>query len=318
MSILYSGDSTTINAFENKNYICDLIILGKPDQPEMYYLRDILEKIKKNKSYSNSARFTFKIEFETQFNNTFHELLKNNVDFVKYQNESPIIYNNTNIDEQKIDIIGDFKEFIEYITINFSYSDEFNYDKYFKISKELYKNYIKNSPNKYAFINLSSFDNKKSNNMIVFELYLETCYKSVMNFLELCKGNIKNKGNEILSYKNCEVFRIAKNGFIQSGDLSNFKGSKCIFGSKFEDENYDIKHDVNGVIGYVKENGKKHSNECQFYITLNPLKCFDKKFVAFGRVIMGYGVIERLTEVDCFMQRPVNKVTIVNCGEYLG
>ena len=139
-----------------------------------------------------------------------------------------------------------------------------------------------------------------------------------MNFLELCKGNLKNKEGELLSYKKCKIFRIALNGFIQSGDLNEYKGAKCIYGKPFEDENFNVKHDTHGVLGMVKCLGKDHSNESQFYITLNALSCFDKKFVAFGKVVKGYDIIERMTEIECMMQRPVKNIEIIECGEFLG
>jgi cyclophilin family peptidyl-prolyl cis-trans isomerase len=66
----------------------------------------------------------------------------------------------------------------------------------------------------------------------------------------------------------------------------------------------------------VKKSGKKHSNECQFYITLVPLKSFDQNFVAFGRVVQGYKTIKEMEEVETYLQRPASKITISGCGEY--
>lgn len=66
----------------------------------------------------------------------------------------------------------------------------------------------------------------------------------------------------------------------------------------------------------VKKGKRKHSNECQFYITLTAIKSFDNFFVAFGRVIQGFKTIKELENVETSLQRPTTKVTIRKSGEY--
>ena len=111
------------------------------------------------------------------------------------------------------------------------------------------------------------------------------------------------------------MHRISKNSFIQSGDI-RIDGAKSIYGENFNDENYNIKHDSHGILGMVKKGNRKHTNECQFYITLCPLKSFDGVLVAFGRVIQGYDVIEKISEMETYLQRPVKQVSIKECGEF--
>lgn len=67
----------------------------------------------------------------------------------------------------------------------------------------------------------------------------------------------------------------------------------------------------------VKKGERKHSNECQFYITVNEQKSFDNMFVAFGRIIQGYGTIKEIENVETYLQRPKATVSISHCGEYL-
>ena len=66
----------------------------------------------------------------------------------------------------------------------------------------------------------------------------------------------------------------------------------------------------------AKKGGRKHSNECQFYITLCEIKTFDKKFVAFGRIVQGYDLVRDVSYVDTYMQKPLLKTYIVKSGEY--
>jgi len=66
----------------------------------------------------------------------------------------------------------------------------------------------------------------------------------------------------------------------------------------------------------AKKSCRKHSNECQFYITLSEMKAFDKNYVAFGRIIQGYEIIKQIENVDCYLQRPVSKIQVCKAGEY--
>ena len=52
--------------------------------------------------------------------------------------------------------------------------------------------------------------------------------------------------------------------------------------SHLEDENFSISHDARGIIGMA--NKGRHTNASQFYITLNPARWMDKRYVAFGQV----------------------------------
>jgi len=67
----------------------------------------------------------------------------------------------------------------------------------------------------------------------------------------------------------------------------------------------------------VKKSSRNHSNECQFYITLNKMQTFDKNLVAFGRVIEGFNVLLAIQENETYLQRPNKLIKIVKSGEYV-
>lgn len=284
--------------------ICDLIILGQHHLPEVAYLKDILLEIKE-KDKEHNAKFEFITEFETQFNEVLSSLVKDNKDFIEFISVIPLIYSR----DKKI-IIGGFDSFLKYLTVNFSYTKEFDKEKYSAIAYSNYKSFL-NSTYKYVYFTLNISDKP-----IVLQLFNDVCPKTTLNFIEICKGVHRNNRGELLSYKDCEVFRVVKGSFIQTGDLKNFTGNRCYLGSEFEDENFIVKHDKPGIIGMVKNKGRPHSNQSQFYLTLNPLKSFDGKFVAFGRVVSGYDVLLLVNEVNSYLQRPVKRVEIVKCGEF--
>jgi cyclophilin family peptidyl-prolyl cis-trans isomerase len=92
---------------------------------------------------------------------------------------------------------------------------------------------------------------------------------------------------------------------------------KSIYNGEFPDENYDIKHSTPGIIGMVKKGNKRHSNECQFYITLTGLESFDGNYVAFGRIVQGFNIIKQIEKIETYLQKPKFKVKVEKSGEYI-
>lgn len=53
-----------------------------------------------------------------------------------------------------------------------------------------------------------------------------------------------------------------------------------------------------GFVGYALSStrGKlSHTNRSEFYITINPMKGFDKNFVVFGRVVEGLNYLRKVS-----------------------
>ena len=288
-----------------------LVVLGRIDCPKLTHCRALIGEIL-DKINSIHLKVHFVECFETQFDNLRNYLLKKNLGFIDFD-ESPIIYIQEVSGNMKI--IGSLSEFQKYVIETFNYHDTLRTENFEKETKENLRTFLKTNGNKYVyFIFEIEGEEDSSQNKIVLELFNKDLPLTSENFFKLCTG-CKNANGSDLSYKNSIIHRISKNSFIQGGDI-RISGEKSIYGANFNDENYNIKHDSHGILGMVKKGNRKHTNECQFYITLCPLKSFDGLMVAFGRVIMGYDVILKIAEMETYLQRPVKQVTIKECGEF--
>ena len=296
----------------NVNFGVDtLVILGRIDCPKVTHCRELISKIL-DKISSKKMKTHFVTCFETQFENLRNYLLKQDLGFIDFQ-DSPIIYIQETSGHKKI--IGSLSEFQKYIIKEFNYHDVLKTEDFVEETKKSLKEFLETNGNKYVCFNINIEGEENENNIVVLELFHKELPLTCENFYKLCIGCQNEEGTE-LSYKGSLIHRISKNSFIQGGDI-RVDGPKSIYGNNFNDENYNIKHDSHGILGMVKKGNRKHSNECQFYITLCPLKSFDEVLVAFGRVIKGYDVIEKISEMETYLQRPIKQISIKECGEFI-
>lgn len=152
---------------------------------------------------------------------------------------------------------------------------------------------------------------------IVVELFNNVAPKTAENFRALCTGEKGvGKAGLALHYKGCTFHRIIKQFMIQGGDFQNGNGTggESIYGDKFEDENFELKHDKPGLLSMA--NCGPNTNGSQFFITTVPCPHLDGKHVVFGEVKKGLGIVNQLESVQCENDTPVVKCIIENCGQY--
>lgn len=92
-------------------------------------------------------------------------------------------------------------------------------------------------------------------------------------------------------------------------------GGQSIFGPTFPDESFEVLQDRPGVL-VMANAGAPHTNGSQFYVTLAPTPWMDKKRVAFGMVISGMRTFRVIEKMSTCNQRPLDNVTITDCGSF--
>ncbi|XP_055734062.1 E3 SUMO-protein ligase RanBP2-like isoform X1 [Salvelinus fontinalis] len=145
--------------------------------------------------------------------------------------------------------------------------------------------------------------------MVTIELFSHIVPKTAENFRALCTGQ------NGFGLRNSVFHRIIPDFMCQGGDLTNQDGTggKSIYGNKFEDENFDVRHTGPGLLSMANQG--RDTNNSQFFITLKKAEHLDFKHVAFGFVREGMDVVRSMGELGTKTGKPSKKIVITKCGQ---
>lgn len=143
---------------------------------------------------------------------------------------------------------------------------------------------------------------------IVFNLFDDVVPDTARNFRELATGQ------HGFGYAGSGFHRVIPQFMLQGGDFTRGDGTggKSIYGEKFKDENFQLKHDRKYLLSMA--NAGPHTNGSQFFVTTVLTPWLDGKHVVFGEVVEGSDLVDKIEGYGSPSGTPKAEIKITASG----
>ncbi|XP_021572916.1 peptidyl-prolyl cis-trans isomerase A-like [Carlito syrichta] len=151
--------------------------------------------------------------------------------------------------------------------------------------------------------------NRETLGHVSFELFADKVPKTAENF------HAQSTGEKGFGYKGSCFHRIIPGFMCQGGDFTCHNGTvgKSIYGEKFDDENFVLKHTGRGILSMA--NAGPNKNGFKFFICTTNTEWLDGKHVVFGMVKEGMNVVQAMEGFGSKNGKTSKKITFADCGQ---
>ncbi len=146
-------------------------------------------------------------------------------------------------------------------------------------------------------------------------LFEKEAERTVANFVALALGTVEwtdPKGRTAARplYPGTLFHRVIPDFMIQGGDPTGTGSGTAGYRWKDDVGALRLRHDRPGIFSMANQ-GRPHTQGCQFFITETACPHLDGKHGVFGAVERGLDVVQRIARVPSSMSRPLTPVKIV-------
>jgi len=203
--------------------------------------------------------------------------------------------------------IMDFNEFLEWMTKNAGFNENFPEEYKLELYADKEKDeYLVELQKKHPLVYLDISIEDRPEGQFIIKLFQNKCPETSKWFYSFFKNNSD------ISYNGVKFERLVHNGWMQSGEFQR-NGVRII--DTIPIENFVIKHMARGIVSLCNLGAPNPTgNSSPFMIQFKENPYFNKKYVAFGKLVFGDTLLDHIEKIPTIYERPINEITITKAG----